>query len=202
MEAHMQHRLATLFMVMFGSAVLLSATDDLKHLTGTFDFVGDRSCTISSTPFNNDASGAPTIISGAVFRQNAVDTGTFVLNADGTGKQTGQSTTMDISNTTVGDSIYNITEFSVPFTYVIDGDNILEIRFGGGTFTIVLGGGTGDTGTTSPRSERFVLLNPSEFIAGPSTDIEQETLTFNVPGGSSFTQYRLCTRSGFRKKPR
>ena len=173
-----------------------------KHLTGTFDFAGVRSCTIASTPFNNDASGVPTVISGAVFRQSAVDAGTFAFNEDGTGTQTGRSTTMDITNTTVGAAIFNISEFSVPFTYVLNADHTLDIKFGEGTFSIILGDGTGNTGTTGPRSERDVLVNPNAFEAGPSTVIEQETVNVNVPGGGSFTQYRLCTRSGFRPRLR
>lgn len=165
-----------LFIALFGTSVLLSATEARKHLTGTYNFVGVRSCTLSSTPFNNDPSGAPTLISGTVTRQTAVDTGTFLFKPDGTGTQSGRSSTMDISTTTVGDSIYSISEFSAPFTFVVNPNNTLDIQFSEGTFSVVLGGGTGNTGTTSPRSEHDVLISPSGFIAGPSTVTEQETV--------------------------
>jgi hypothetical protein len=197
----MRRILAALLMMLLVSAGLLPTAEARTNLTGTYAFAGDRSCTVASTQFNNDASGAPTVIPGPVFRQSAVDTGTFKFNADGTGTQIGRSTTMDVSNTTVGASIYDISEFTVPFTYVINPGNALDINFGEGTFTIVLGAGTGDTGTTSPRSERDQLgEGASIFVAGPSTDIEQQTVTVNVPGGSSFAQYRLCVRSGTRPR--
>ena len=199
----MRRILAALFMVLLVSAGFLATAEARTKFSGIYAFAGDRSCTVASSPFNADASGAPTIIPGPVFRQSAVDTGTFTFNEAGTGVQTGRSTVMDITNTTVGASIYEISEFSVPFTYVLNRDNSLDINFGEGTFTIVLGAGTGETGTTGPRSERDQLGEDDIlFVAGPSTDIEQQTVTVNVPGGSSFTLYRLCVRSGTRPKLR
>ena len=199
----MRRALTGLFLVMFVGTGLPQTAEARRHLSGNYAFVGDRLCTVASTPFTNDASGAPTVISGSVFRQSSVDAGIFTFHSDGTGTQTGRSTTMDMSDTTVGASILDISEFSVPFTYVLNADDTLDITFGEGTFTIVLGAGAGNTGTTSPRSEHDQLGERDIlFVAGPSTGIEQETVSTNVPGGSPFTQYRLCTRSGTRPKLR
>ena len=205
----MRHASAKLSIVLLVSAAivaLMSAGPSPKaeartNLNATYAFVGPRTCTLSSTPFGNDASGTPTVIAGLVFRQSAVDTGTFTFNPDGSGIQTGRSSTIDLTDTLVGDSIQSLTDFSVPFTYTVAADNTLEINFGEGTFTVILGAGAGDTGTLSPRSERGVLLNGGNaFIAGNPIDIEQQTITFNEPGGGSFTQYRLCAREGNRVK--
>jgi hypothetical protein len=197
----MRSIVAKLSMLLSVSAVLLATAEARTNLNGTYVFFGDRACTLSSTPFANDASGAPTIIEGPVFRQSAVDTGTFTFNSNGTGIQTGRSSIIDLTDTTVGDSIQSLSDFSVPFTYVVNPDNTLDINFGEGTFTVVLGAGTGNTGTTSPRFEHDQLVNGgSSFIAGRPIDIEQQTTSTNEPGGGSFTQYRLCARSGLRAR--
>jgi hypothetical protein len=201
----MQRTLSALFIVLFVHAVggVPPTVEARTHLHGTYISEGFRSCTVASTPFNNDPSGAPTVISGEVFRQNAVDAGTFTFNEDGTGTQTGRSTTLGISTTAVGASILSISEFTVPFTYVVSADSTLDISFGEGTFAIVLGEGAGETGTTSPRSDHLQLgQGANEFVAGPSTHIEQETVHFNLPHGGALTQYRLCVRSGGRARAR
>lgn len=180
---------------------LIGTADAGTNLNGVYIFAGDRSCTISSTPFGTDASGAPTLISGPVIRQGAVDTGTFTFHTDGTGVQAGRSTTIDLSTTTVGASIYSLSEFSVPFTYVVNPDGSLDIKFTEGTFSVLLGADAGAAGTTGPRSEHDALgEGNSVFIAGLPTDIEQQTIVTNPPGGSSFTRYRLCVRSGVRPR--
>ena len=33
------------------------------------------------------------------------------------------------------------------------------------------------------------------ILDAPATTVEQETLSFQVPNGSPFTQYRICSRS-------
>jgi hypothetical protein len=191
-----------LFAVLLVSAGVLLTAEARADLTGKFAFVGVRTCIVSSTPFIDDASGAPTVISGAVFRQNAIDAGTFTFYADGTGMQTGRSSTLDLNNTTVGTSIYAISKFSVPFTYAVSGST-LDIKFGKGTFTVILGAGTGNTGTTSPREEKDQLAQSGDaFLGGPATEIQQETVNVTMSDGGSFMQYRLCTRSGDRVRLR
>jgi len=188
-------------MLLLLSSGLLATAEARTNLNGTYVFFGDRACTLSSTAFANDASGAPTVIAGPVFRQSAVDTGAFNFSPNGTGIQTGRSSTLDLTDTTVGDSIQSLSDFSVPFTYVVNPDNTLDINFGEGTFTVVLGAGTGNTGTTSPRFEHDQLVNGgSSFIAGRPVDIEQQTITTDETGGGSITQYRLCARSGLRAR--
>jgi len=200
-ESHMQRVLAELSIVLLVSAAQLSAAEARTNLNATYVFYGDRTCTLSSAPFQNDPSGTPTVIAGPVLRQSAVDTGTFTFHPDGTGIQTGRSSTLDLTDTTVGDSIQSLSDFSVPFTYVVNADDSLDINFGEGTFTVVPGVGTGNTGTTSPRFERDQLVSGgSSFIAGRPIDIEQQTITVSEPGGGSFTQYRLCARSGLRER--
>jgi hypothetical protein len=198
----MRRTFTTLFtVVLFVTGSFPRTAEANKHtLNRRYAFVGFRVCTVASTPFGNDASGAPTIITGDVLRQSSVDAGFFKFNADGTGTQTGRSTTMDLTETTAGASILSISEFSVPFTYLIKDDGILVINFGDGTFTTILGAGKGNTGTLGPRSEQDQLTHRDrDFLAGPSSDIEQQKIITNEPGGGSSTQYRLCTRDGKRE---
>ena len=195
----------TLFLVLFVNAVgsVPPTVEARTHLRGPYAFVAFRSCTVSSTPFSNDPSGAPTVISSAgVSHLNAVDAGTITFNADGTGTQTGRSTTLDITTTAVGASILGISEFSVPFTFVVNDDSTVDIKFDEGTLTNVLGTAAGAPGTTGPRSDRFTIVNADTLLSAPKTDIEQETLHINVPHDGSVTQYRLCVRSGHRGKLR
>jgi hypothetical protein len=81
---------------------------------------------VSSTPFTDDASGAPTVIVRPRNpRLNAVDSGDFTFNPDGTGTQSGRGDEIDVSTTAVGASISDLVEFSAPFSYVIEPDNTI-----------------------------------------------------------------------------
>lgn len=161
-----------------------------------------RSCTITNnsptpTPFGIDPSGAPTLIpAGGVFRQQSADASIETFNGDGTGITVGRSKSMNISDTGVGASILSITEFSIPFTYVVNDDDTVDISFGVGTATTLLGSGAGNVITISPRSGRSQIAAGGKIIlSAPASTIEQETLVFQVPNDGSFTQTRLCTRS-------
>ena len=200
----MRRTLSALFVVLFVNAVGGGAptVEARMNLNGTYAFTTFRSCTVASSEFTIDTSGARTVIPaippGGVFRQNSVDSGTIRFNADGTGTSTGRSTTMNISNTSVGVSILSISEFSTPFTNSVNADNTVEISFGEVAFTILLGSGTGLTGTASPRSARVQIGNGANtLVSAPRTSIAQETLHFfNPDSRPAFTQYRLCVRSG------
>jgi hypothetical protein len=76
----MRRVLAELSIVLLVSAGLPATAQARTNLNGSYAFVGPRTCTLSSMPFQNDASGGPTLISGPVFRQSAVDTGNFTFN--------------------------------------------------------------------------------------------------------------------------
>jgi len=192
----MQRILSLSFIVLFVNAIggIAPAVEARTNLNGTYAFTQVRSCTVANSPFDDDPSGAPTRIpaTGVVARQVAEDSGITTFNADGTGTTSGRSSSMNISNTTVGASILSITEFSVPFTYTVNADNTVDINNGVTTFATVLGGGAGNTGTVDPRSARLTIGNGANtLVRAPRTEIEQETLHFN----NQTTQYRLCTRS-------
>ena len=146
---------------------------------------------------SHDPSGAPTIIPPPpvnLFRQEAVDSGTITYNSDGTGSSTSRSSTKNITAT--GGSILSISENSNTFTYTIDEDNTVHLNIGEVTFTTVLGAGTGNTGTVSPRTVRLQLGDGGKtLVSAPRTTIEQETVQFNLVGGGTATNFRLCTRS-------
>ena len=194
----MQRKLSALFVVLFLNAVGggVPPVEARTNLNGPYAFTTFRSCTVANSPFINDASGAPTVVpAGGVFRQNTVDSGIQTFNEDGTGTITGRSTTMNV--TAGGGSILNISEFSLPFTYTVNADDTVDISLGQATFAIVLGNGTGNTGTASPRSARVQIGNGANtLVTAPRIEIEQETVNINVLIDGTFTQYRLCVRSG------
>src|SRR5215470_6032992 len=121
-----------------GSATLVHARTKLH---GSYAVTSTRSCTVtnnSPTPisFGTDASGAPSIIPpGGVFRQESADASIETFNGDGTGITVGRSKTINISATAVGASIVSLSEFSIPFTYVVNDDDTVDINFGTGTST-------------------------------------------------------------------
>jgi hypothetical protein len=126
-----------------------------------------------------------------------------MFNEDGTGISIGRSKTMNTSNTNVGVSIVSISEFSTPFTSVVNDDDTVEINFGVATATILLGSGAGDTVTVSGRLARAQIADGGKIIlSGPAVAIEEETLHFNVPNDGAFAQVRLCTRSSTAAKLR
>jgi hypothetical protein len=50
--------------------------------------------------------------------------------------------------------------------------------------------------TISPRSSHLQIADQARvLVSAQATTIEQETLAFQVPNGSPFTQFRLCSRS-------
>ena len=126
-----------------------------------------------NSPFFVDASGNPTIIAGTVSRQSAVDSGIAAFNPDGTGTTT--SRTSSLSLTATGGSVQSISENASPFTYRVNADDTVDVDFGQVTLTIVLGGGTGNTGTVGPRSNRFQIVNGGQtLVSAPPNAIEQE----------------------------
>jgi len=94
-------------------------------------------------------------------------------------------------------SILSISETEVPFTYIINPDDTVDISFGEATVTVLLGAGTGLTVTVSPLSALFQIGNGANvLVSAPQTSIAQETLQFFNPDGTpAFTQNRICTRS-------
>ena len=201
----MQRTVSAFLMVLFMNAVgwVTPTVEARMNLNGTYATTSARSCTVATTPFTNDPSGVPTVIptSGVLSRQSSVDSGTVTFKADGTGTSTGRSTTMNISSTS--GSILGISEFEVPFTYIVNPDNTVGISFDEVTFTVFLGNGAGLMGTASPRSALFQIGNGANvLVSAPQTSIAQETLYFSsaVPPFTPlpltpFTQYRICTRS-------
>src|SRR5262249_54010503 len=188
------------FLVMlFLSVVGIASTVEARDLEGRFAFTQARTCTqtAGNTPFVADASGAPTIIPAAgVFRQAADDTGILTFNEDGTGTNTGRSRTMNITDMTVGDSILSISDFSTPFTFKVNNDNTVDISFGVTTFSTVLGGGTGNTGTVTGRLAQIQLGKDGNTFVGVNRNaITQETVVTKVVGDGTRTQFRICTRS-------
>src|SRR5262249_2405844 len=185
----------------------IAPTADARDLEGSFAFTSARTCTVASKPFTNDASGVPTIIPnvspappGFFFRQEATDTGITTFNENGHGKNTVRSRTMNITNTTPGDgnSILSITDSSDTFTFTVNEDNTVDLNIGQVTFSTVLGGGTGNTGTVTPRLSRIQLSKDGNtFVTVNRRAIEQETVIINVPGTppTTITQFRLCNRS-------
>lgn len=192
----MPRTLSALFMLLVVSAVIVPTVEARMNLNGSYASTTARSCTVSNIPFANDASGAPTVIAGGVFRQDAVDTAIVTFNADGTGMSIGLSRTMNTTTTFVGASIVTISEFSAPFTYVVNADDTVDVSFGVVTFTTVLGGGTGNTGTVSPAVRRLQMGHGAQaLVSGPPLGVAQETLQIDLVGGGSVTQHRLCSRS-------
>ena len=181
-------RIAILALLAVG--VIAPRADARTSLNGTYAYTTARTCIVVNSPFFVDASGNPTIISGTVSRQSAVDSGIATFNADGTGTTT--SRTSSLSLTATGGSVQSISENASPFTYRVTADDMVDVDFGQVTFTIVLGGGTGNTGTVGPRSNRFQIVNGGQtLVSAPPNAIEQEIL--QTTGASP--QYRLCNRS-------
>ncbi len=74
----MQRTLSALFIVLFVNAVggVPPTVEARTYLRCPYAFLAFRSCTVASTPFNNDPSGTPTVISSVgVSRLNAVEPG-------------------------------------------------------------------------------------------------------------------------------
>jgi len=147
-------------------------------------------------PFGIDATGMPTLIPPGAVRQESVDAGVLIFREDGTGASIGRSKAMNLTATAINTSILSISEYNVPFAFVVNDDDTVDLSFGLGTAGILLGSGAGDTVTISPRSGHLQIADQGRMILdAPATTIEQETLSFQVPNGSPFTQYRICSRS-------
>jgi hypothetical protein len=187
----MAHRLAiAIVALLLAVGVVVATVEAGTHLTGTYAFTSTRTCIVASSPFLDDVSGSPTIIPGPVTRQAAVDSGIATFNHDGTGTST--SRTSSLSLTATGGSVQAISENASSFTYTVNADDTVNVNFGQVTFTIVLGGSTGSTGTVAPRSARLQIVNNGKtLVSAPQNTIEQETVQTN---GSS-PQFRLCNRS-------
>jgi hypothetical protein len=192
----MRRLLSALVMMLVVISIVAVAVEARTNLNGAYAFTTEQSCTVANSPFGTDANGAPSVIpTGGVFRQLTVNTGIFTFNGDGTGTNVGQARSMNITNTSVGASIFSISEFSGPFTYSVNDDNTVDINFGVSTFTTVAGGGTGNTGTVTGGSRQLLIGNGGNTLVGQGGDIEQETLTLNILKDGTITQYRICTRS-------
>jgi len=187
-----------------GSAPSVQARTKLH---GSYAVTSARSCTVtnnSPTPisFGIDASGTPSLIpAGGVFRQEATDAAIETFNGDGTGITVGRSKTINITATAVGSSIISLSDFSIPFTYVVNDDDTVDINFGTGTATTLLGSGAGNVVTVGPRSARVQIAAGGKILlTAPAEAIEQERLHFQVPNDGTFEQTRLCTRSSTAAK--
>jgi len=199
-ENHMHRTLSIFFVVLLATGVswVTPTAEARMSLNGDYASTSSRSCTVQTTgPFLPDpTSGAPTVISGFVFRQNVADSSTMTFSVNGTGSITGVSRTMNITSTAPGSSIYSVSQFSTPFTYVVNPDDSVDISFGVSTFTTINGSGTGNTGTVSPRLARVKIANGGNtLVSGQGTGIGQEIVTITPPVGPTITQWRLCTRS-------
>src|SRR5215471_4978594 len=197
----MQHRLSIVIVVLLITAVggVAPTVQARTKLNGTYAFTSVRTCTqtLTNTPFIADASGAPTVIpTGGVLREEAVDSGVTTFNADGTGTTTSTGRTMNLSNFTIGGSIFSVSESSDTFTYTVNADDTVDLSIGEVKFKTVLGTGAGNTGTVSPRSARLQVGDGANtLVSAPRTEIEQETIVFNLANDGSITRYRICTRS-------
>jgi hypothetical protein len=195
--------LSAFFIVLFATAVgwVTPPAEARMNLNGDYAATSSRSCTVQTTgPFAPDpASGAPTVITGSVFRQNSADSLSFTFNANGTGSITGGvARTMNISATAPGGTIYSVSvnQFPTPFTYVINPDDTVDLSLGVTTSTTVSGSGTGNTVTVSPRLVRLKLgSGGNTLVSGQGTGIEQEAITVTTPANVTFTWWRICTRS-------
>ncbi len=131
-----------------------------------------------------------------MFRQESVDAGVLIFRDDGTGASIGRSKTMNLTSTAPGASILSISEYNNPFTFVVNDDDTVDLSFGLGSAATLLGAGAGNTITISPRLGRLQITDQGRVIVdAPAVTVEQETLAFQVPNGSPFTQYRICSRS-------
>src|SRR5262249_55798982 len=108
---------------------------------------------------------------------------------------------MNITNTAPGDSnsILSISDNANLFTFTVNEDNTVDLNNGTVTFSTVLGGGKGNTGTATPRLSRIQLSKDGNtFVSVNKSEIEQETVIINMPGTpppTPVTQFRLCNRS-------
>jgi hypothetical protein len=189
---------SALFLAVFVSAVgVTPAVEAETKLRGTYAVTSVRTCTVSSGfPFGIDATGLPTLIPPGAFRQESVDAGVLIFRADGTGASIGRSKTMNLTVTTPNTSILSISEYNVPFTFVVNHDDTVDLSFSLGTAGILLGSGAGDTVTISPRSGHLQIADQGRVLVdAPATTVEQETLNFQVANGTPFTQNRICSRS-------
>jgi hypothetical protein len=195
----MRRILSALFLVSFVGSVggVTPGVEAGTKLRGTYASTSVRTCTVSTGfPFGIDATGMPTLIPPGVFRQESVDAGVLIFRDDGTGASIGRSNTMNLTATAPNTSIQSISEYNVPFTFVVNDDDTVDLSFGLGTSGILLGSGAGDTVTISPRSSHLQIADQARvLVSAQATTIEQETLAFQVPNGSPFTQFRLCSRS-------
>jgi len=205
----MRRIVSIIFVLLVVTAILgvQSSVVARTKLHGAYAVTSARTCTVTNnsptpTSFGIDPSGAPTLIpAGGVFRQESSDNSIETFNGDGTGTTVGRSKTMNISNFNVGFSTISRTEFTIPFTYVVNDDDTVDIRFGVGTATTILGAGAGNIITVGPRSARAQIAAGGKIIvSAPATTIEQETLFFQVPNDGSSNRTRLCTRSSTAAK--
>ncbi len=185
----MQQRLATVLVMLL--VLLLSApmVEARTNLNGTYASTTIQVCSTANTPLGIDASGAPTIIpAGGVSRNSIVSTGTITFNGDGTGTSVGQSQGMNISNTTVGASIFSITNFTLAFTCTVNDDNTVDITFGVADTATISGGGTGNTGTTTGTIRSFRIGKGGNTLVGQESAIQQETVVTNILNDGTITQ--------------
>jgi len=195
----MRRILSVLVMVLSVSAFggVTPGVEAGTKLRGTYAVTSIRTCTVSTGfPFGIDATGLPTLIPPGVVRQESVDAGVLIFRQDGTGASIGRSKTMNLTTTAPNASILSISEYNNPFTFVVNDDDTVDLSFGLGTAGVLLGSGAGNTVTISPRSGHLQIADQGRVILdAPATTVEQETLSFQVPNGSPFTQYRICSRS-------
>src|SRR5262249_16073899 len=104
--------------------------------------------------------------------------------------------TMNLTATAPNTSILSISEYNVPFTFVVNDDDTVDLSFGLGTAGILLGSGAGDTVTISPRSGHLQIADQGRVVLDAAAEtIEQETVNVQVRNGGPFRQYRICSRS-------
>lgn len=194
----MQRIASILFAVLFVSAIsgVVPMAEARNNLNGSYAFTTTQVCSTANSPLGIDASGAPTVIpASGVFRTIVVNTGVQTFNGDGTGTSVGQSQGMNISNTTVGNSIFSISDFSLSFTYTVNDDNTVDVIFGVADTTTVSGGGTGNNGTVTGTTRSLRIGNGGNTLVGQESKIQQETIVTNVLHDGTLTQYRICARS-------
>jgi len=170
-----------------------SSADAAQKFKGTFTSTQARSCTVASDAFvaPNFAIPAYTFL----LRQEASDSETMIFNGDGTGTVTGRSKGMNVSATTPGSGIINVSEFSATFDYAVNPDGTLDVTNLLVTFEVVLGSGIGNTGTTTGQVRHFRITDNGAGLQSVDDQITNEVVqTFPLVGSPSTTN-RICTRN-------
>lgn len=160
------------------------------HLRGAYASTTARTCTVSPVPFGGNFVVPPGTF---VFRQTAADNGITTYNGDGTATFIGRTSSMNITNT--GGSFNSISDVTADVNYAVNPDGTVDTTVSS-TFATVVGAGVGNTGTTTGQVGRLQISHgKTMLVSAPAEQITVETQDITPPGGSPFTQYRLCVRS-------